>query len=212
MEEKFNCAYTDIVDINTLKENPDNTNEHPVKQIKMLAEIIKYQGQRSPIVVSKRSGYITKGHGRLLALRQLGWQKVAVDFQDYDSEEQEYADMNADNNISKYAEFNAVKLINKLPDLKIPKIELLGLEKLPTIKNTTEEKTEIEFTEELLEEHNYIVLYFDNSVDWLQVESLFDLKSVQALNSKENYKKIGIGRVLKGSEALEMLRKKFGGQ
>lgn len=214
MEEKFQCAYTELVDIDTLVENPKNNNKHPEKQIEMLAKIIKFQGQRSPIVVSKRSGFIVKGHGRLQALKKLGYTKVAVDYQDYESEAQEYADMTADNKISELAEFDKDMFMAEFPTLSVKDIELFGMQEIPNIeiKTEIEEKPEVEFTEELLEEHNYIVLYFDNSVDWLQVESLFDLKSVQALNSKENYKKIGIGRVLKGSEALEILRKKFGGE
>lgn len=70
-----------------------------------------------------------------------------------------------------------------------------------------EEKGEIKFTEELLEEHNYVVLYFDNSVDWLQAKTLLGLKTVKALDSKAGYEKKGIGRVLKGAEAIERLRK-----
>lgn len=33
--------------------------------------------------------------------------------------------------------------------------------------------------EELLEKHNYVVLYFDNDVDWLQALTLFDIHTVR---------------------------------
>lgn len=69
-----------------------------------------------------------------------------------------------------------------------------------------DEKPEVEFTKELLEEHNYIVLYFDNEVDWLQALSLFNLKTVKALDAKPGFMKMGVGRVLKGSEAIESLK------
>ena len=71
---------------------------------------------------------------------------------------------------------------------------------------------EVPFTEVLREEHNYIVLYFDNEVDWLQAESLFALETVQALSTRkdgkisERLKRKGVGRVLKGAEALEAIR------
>ena len=96
-------------------------------------------------------------------------------------------------------------------DFELPQLKEMGVD--VKVQNVPEEeKPEVEFTEELLEEHNYVVLYFDNSVDWLQAESLFGLKQVQALNSKEGFRKIGVGRVIKGNVALERLRKEFGGK
>lgn len=97
------CQYSELVDIHKLVPNPKNPNKHHEDQIERLAKIIDYQGMRSPIVVSKRSGFITKGHGRLEALKKIGWDKVPVDYQDYDNEAQEYADMVADNAIAEWA-------------------------------------------------------------------------------------------------------------
>jgi hypothetical protein len=69
-----------------------------------------------------------------------------------------------------------------------------------------DDEPEVEFTEELLEEHNYLVLYFDNKVDWLQVQSILDLKTVKSLDSKPGFIRKGVGRVINGAEALEKLR------
>lgn len=128
-DERFKCAYDKLVDIDTLQPNPKNPNKHPDRQIEMLAKIIKYQGQRSPIVVSNRSGFITKGHGRLAALRKLGFEKAAVDYQDYYDEAQEYADMVADNKIAELAEhddkFMDKVILEEFPDIDL---ELLGLD------------------------------------------------------------------------------------
>jgi hypothetical protein len=71
-----------------------------------------------------------------------------------------------------------------------------------------EEKPEIEFTEELLEEHNYLVLFCDNSVDWLQVESFFDIKPVKCLNSKPGFERRGVGRVINATEFFKKLLSK----
>lgn len=109
-----------------------------------------------------------------------------------------------DNSTSDTSEFD-MKLLQK--DFEIPQLEEMGID--VKIKEEKEDEPDIEFTEELLEEHNYVVLYFDNSVDWLQAESLFGLKTVQALGSKEGFRKMGVGRVLKGSEALERLKTQF---
>nr|DAH30957.1 MAG TPA: ParB protein [Caudoviricetes sp.] len=77
------------------------------------------------------------------------------------------------------------------------------------------EKPELEFTEVLGEEHNYVVLYFDNDVDWLQAESLFDIKPRKNLSTRtdgkitESMTRVSVGRVLNGAEALERLRKHY---
>ena len=120
---KFNCAHDSLVEIHKVVPNPKNPNNHSKEQIERLAKIIDYQGQRSPIVVSNRTGFITKGHGRLEAMKYLKWEKVAVDYQDYDDEAQEYADIVADNAI---AEWSALDLssINLGPDFDV---DLLGL-------------------------------------------------------------------------------------
>lgn len=128
IDPKFKCAYTRIVPIDTLIPNPKNPNEHPDAQIDLLAKIIDLQGQRAPVVVSNRSGFITKGHGRLMAMQKLGWKAVAVDFQNYESEAMEYADMVADNKIAELAETNMNK-VNELA-LEMPKdfdFDLLGI-------------------------------------------------------------------------------------
>lgn len=127
--DNFKCAYDKIVDVVGLVQNPKNPNKHPQKQIEMLAKIIKYQGQRAPIVVSNRSGFITKGHGRLEALKLLGWEKAAVDFQDYEDDQQEFADMVADNKIAELAEHDDEFMLDSIKELGLEDIDfdLLGL-------------------------------------------------------------------------------------
>lgn len=98
------CSSDAIVDISSLVPHPRNPNKHPEDQVKLLAKIMRHQGIRRPIVVSKRSGFIVIGHGRREAAILNGWDKYPVDYQDYDSEAMEYADMVADNKIAELAE------------------------------------------------------------------------------------------------------------
>lgn len=127
---EFKCAYDKLVDIDHIIENPRNANQHPDKQIAMLSKIIKHQGQRSPLVVSNRSGYLVKGHGRLMALKALGWTQAAVDFQDYENEAQEFQDMIADNKIAELASHDDNMMIQSIKDLDLGEMdfELLGLD------------------------------------------------------------------------------------
>ncbi len=104
MEIAIHCAHDKQVPIADLKPHPQNPNTHPEPQIALLAKIIREQGWRNPIVVSNRSGFITKGHARRLAALRIGLELVPVDYQDYGSEKQELADMIADNRIAELAE------------------------------------------------------------------------------------------------------------
>jgi len=129
MKNNFKCAYDKIVEIHTIVPNPKNPNKHPEKQIDLLSKIIDHQGQRSPIVVSNRSGFIIKGHARLEALKKLNWDTAAVDYQDYESEAEEYADMVADNKIAELAEHDDPFMIETLKEIKFDlDLDLLGME------------------------------------------------------------------------------------
>jgi len=55
---KINCAYDEIVELHKITPCPKNPNRHTDDQVERLAKIIDYQGQRSPIVISNRSGFI----------------------------------------------------------------------------------------------------------------------------------------------------------
>ena len=114
------CAHDEIGDIEKVIENPRNPNKHPETQIKLLANIMKVQGWRNPITISKLSGFITKGAGRKKAALLNGWTEAPFDYQDYENEAAEYADLIADNRIAELAE----------PDLDLVKEILESIENL----------------------------------------------------------------------------------
>lgn len=118
------CAHDAIVDVAALVPNPKNPNQHPDNQIQLLGRIIRETGWRAPITVSKRSGFIVKGHGRLAAALLEGFKEVPVDYQHYDSEAQEYADLVADNRIAELAEIDQKMLADIFADIDTGEIPL----------------------------------------------------------------------------------------
>ena len=118
------CAHDKIVDVAALVPNPKNPNTHPDNQIQLLGRIIRETGWRAPITVSKRSGFIVKGHGRLAASLLEGFKEVPVDYQHYDSEAQEYADLVADNRIAELAEIDQKMLADIFADIDTGEIPL----------------------------------------------------------------------------------------
>jgi hypothetical protein len=106
---KIRCSYSKIIQIDQLKPHPRNYNEHSSEQIDLYCEIIKEQGIRRAVTISNLSGNVTRGHGLLSACKKLGYTEIPVDYQDYDSEEQELADIVADNELARLSRINRDK-------------------------------------------------------------------------------------------------------
>jgi len=117
MQIAIKCAHDKIVALDDLKPNPRNPNMHSAAQIALLAKIMRGQGWRNPIVVSKRSGFVVSGHGRLLAARQLDLKSAPVDFQAFKTDADELAHLIADNRIAELAELNRSMLRDLVEEL-----------------------------------------------------------------------------------------------
>lgn len=111
------CLHTEVRELDALVEHPRNPNQHPEGQIALLAKIL-LKGWRNPIVVSKLSGYIIKGHGRLAAARLAGLTSAPVEIQDYASPEAEIADLVADNRIAELSEIDPFALSGLIEELR----------------------------------------------------------------------------------------------
>ena len=117
---KVFCAFDELVPIGKVVPNPGNPNTHPPKQVALLAAIIKGQGWRKPITVSKRSGFVVTGHGRLEAAQSMQASVVPVEYQEYASEAEEYADLMADNRLAELSEMNT----SALADMKVSLLQI----------------------------------------------------------------------------------------
>lgn len=159
------CAHDKLVSVMEVIPNPKNPNEHPEDQVELLARIIKAGGWRNPITVSTRSGFIVKGHGRLLAAIAAGMQEVPVDFQNYASEAQEWADLTADNRLAELSEINSDKLAAIFRDIDVDEIpiELTGYNAdefadiIAALDDCLTEPEEIQNEDELPKQSNVIV-------------------------------------------------------
>jgi hypothetical protein len=61
---------------------------------------------------------VIRGHGRLLAAELIGMDSVPVDFQDYDSEADELADLVADNRIQELSELDLTMVKELISDIQ----------------------------------------------------------------------------------------------
>lgn len=117
-----------LANIKDLKLNPKNRNKHPQEQIERLAKILKYQGWRWPIKVSRLSGLVVSGHGRIEAAKLNGWREVPIQYQEYETQEQEEADGISDNAIAFWSELDLAAINSDIGDFGPDfDIDLLGI-------------------------------------------------------------------------------------
>lgn len=209
------CAHTSLADPATLKPNPANPNRHSAHQIQILAAIIQEQGWRAPITVSKRSGLIVRGHGRLEAALLMGCDKVPVDEQDYANEAEELADLLADNRLSELAELDEAdlkKVIEKLREADPSfDVELTGFMEDEIAKLFAEDDVEDALETiprmecQAFEHHDYLVFMFHDLRDWMLALQGMGVVEVDYSISRTS-KRIGIGRVLNGKRLLQLLQ------
>lgn len=202
-----------VVDLEVSKLIPYdfNNKEHDKEQVNMIANSIKEFGFNQPLVVDANN-IVVVGHWRLLAAKELWLEKVpCIKLEDLSDEQiKKYRILDNKLNESDWAELNLRKDLDMLEDMNFGDLELTKEDLFPELFEEPEDKVkdeepEIKFTEELGEENNYIVLFFDDSVDWLQAQSLFGLETVDALDSKEGYRRRGVGRVINGTEFMNKL-------
>lgn len=203
--EKLKIEY---VDINSIRPYEKNAKRHPKKQIEQIKKSIERFGMDDPIGIWKDE--IVEGHGRLIACKELGYEEVPIIRLDHLTDEERKAYTLAHNKLTMNSDFNIDILNEELENILEINMEDFGFDNI--LDDIEEEiEPEIEFSEILGEEHNYIVLYFDNDVDWLQAESLFDIKPVKNLSTRKDgeiskgMESKGIGRVLKGRDAINKI-------
>ncbi len=217
---KIHCAHNALVDPATLKPNPKNPNRHSAHQIQLLASIIQEQGWRGPITVSKRSGLIVRGHGRLEAALLMSATVVPVDYQDYGSEAEELADLLADNRLAELAELDEDELKRLLESIRESDpsfdIELTGfmqdeIDRLYKQEAADDVETVPRMEIQAFEHHDYLVFMFHDLRDWMLALQLLGVGEVDFSITRKT-KKIGLGRVLHGKRILELARRVAGNQ
>lgn len=198
-----------VEDLKPYENNPRFNDE----AVEYVAKSISQFGFKVPIIVDKNN-VIVAGHTRYKASLELGLEEVPCIVADDLSEDQIKAFRLADNKVAEKSSWNLELLDEELEYLEDMGIDMNAFDFERSLEekiNEAKKDGNVEFSEVIGEEHNYIVLYFDNDVDWLQAQTLFDIKPVKCGSTrkdkeiKENMNRIGIGRVLKGSEAINKI-------
>lgn len=201
-----------LVNVDSIIENPRNANRHSIEQIKRLETLIKYQGFRNPLVVSSKTGFLVAGHGRLMAAKNLGMVELPVIYQDFENEAQEYAYIISDNEIARWAELDKQSLYTSLEELDIPSLEVLGIENFHIddidLGDIEDIEGEQDFSKEIDEKNDYIVLLFDSKEDFKEAKEKLNISTTKlnlSCNNNPNLEINGMGRVIEGKNVIDRL-------
>ena len=117
------------INISKIIEYSGNTKEHPEWQIEQIKNSIQEFGFNDPIAIDEK-GIIIEGHGRYLALKELGYAEVEVIRLNHLTEEQKTAYAIAHNKLTMNTEFDIEKLQYELNKLEVNDfdLDLLGFD------------------------------------------------------------------------------------
>ena len=97
------CKFDSMKDISSIVKHPKNKNIHPQNQIELLKKVLKKNGVRRPLIISKDSGFLVTGHGVLQALDELKEKQAPVVYQSFKSEKDEFRFLISDNEVSRHS-------------------------------------------------------------------------------------------------------------
>lgn len=132
------------IDINSIIEYENNAKIHTDEQIEQICNSIREFGNNDPIAVDEHN-VIIEGHGRLYALKKLGFQEVDVIRLTHLNEQQKKAYILAHNNLTMTTGFDLEKLQLEIEEIIDFDMSDFGFEPFEPLKG-------IEETEEQLEE------------------------------------------------------------
>lgn len=210
-----------------VKLDPQNVRKHGKRNQQVIADSLKKLGAGRSILIDSTNTAVA-GNGVLEQAEKLGLpirviesdgsELIAVKRVDLAPDDPKRKALAiADNRASDLSLFDEKAMAELLSQCKEFKLcagfnsaELEKMSLLNTADDSTEQPVnpdapEIPFAEELLEKHNYVVLFFDNDVDWLQALTLFDIHTVKDSNARPGYERKGVGRVIRGADAINRI-------
>lgn len=145
-----------------------NAKEHPREQIEQIKKSIKKFGNNDPIAVWGEKNIIVEGHGRLMALKELGYEEVECIRLDHLTEEERRAYTLAHNQLTMNTGWDDELLKIELDDLSDFDMSDFGFS-IDDIE-VDEEKEREDLGDDLKDEYSLIV----NCEDESQLEELYN--------------------------------------
>ena len=188
--------------ISQLKPAPYNPRKSDITQEANLKASLEKFGVVDPIIFNKQTGNIVGGHFRVRELKKLGVEEVDCVILDLSVEDEKELNIRLNANTGEW-DMDVLEGWDK-QDLEEWGLELEWEEETGG-ESKNDIKGNIEFSDELLLEHNYILFHFDNSFDFQVLKNKLNLQNVKSCIKTEKSQKIGVNRVLNGEILLNIL-------
>lgn len=142
----------ELLAIDKIKMYENNANLHPREQIEQIKKSILEFGNNDPIAVDEHN-VIIEGHGRFVALKELGYDEVEIIRLSHMTDEQKKAYILAHNKLTMNSGFDMDILELELEDITNINMEDFGFdfEDIEEIEEAVEEVEQDEYDEELRE-------------------------------------------------------------
>ena len=186
-----------------------NSNEMTKKQYQDLWDSIKKYGMVLPLTINKhktRMDRIIGGFHRMKIWGDMGHKVIDTTEEKLTLKLEKELNLRLNKN---HGHFNWDVLannydVNDLIGYGFDETEIYGIEHIKETKDIPD-KGKIRFSDELLLEHNYVVLVFDNELDWQVAVDKLKLKKVKSCIKTEKSQKVGIARVIDGRKIINRL-------
>ena len=194
--------------IDQLIEAEYNPRQLTKDQYQNIKDSIQRFGIVDPIIINKnkdRKNIIIGGHQRVKIAKRLNMKEVPcleIDLP-YEKERELNVRLNKNNGEFDFDLLSNHFELDELIEWGFDAKEFNMILDLPK----DDSPPELEICEELLEEHDYIVFYFDNTLDWNVAKEIFNIKKEMKHDTTATYKNIGLGRVKSGKELLKIVNK-----
>jgi hypothetical protein len=195
-----------LEEVHPYENNPRNNS----KQVASLARSIQQYGFTQPIVVDG-ARVVIMGHTRLMAAERIGLDLVPCVVREDLTQLQVRELRILDNRLGEQSTWDEGKLLAEFREIMAAggTVEKAGFDHLKFERllaqsiADNEGEPEVEFTREMGACTQYVVLMFDNEVDWVAAKQYFGLKQMQEKKSDgKTWSRQGIGRILDGGEYL----------
>lgn len=200
--------YIPIDDVIPYENNPRDNDA----AVDAVAASIDEFGFQQPLVCDKDMVLVV-GHTRLKAAKRLGYTQVPVVVASELTDEQIRAYRLADNKTNELASWDYELLDEELDAITGIDMSMFGFiqDAVDEVVERDMERAEVPFSLELGQQNNYIVLVFNNDVDWINAQSVFNIGQRKRFSTRKNgflgekMQHCGVGRVIDGAEAINAL-------
>ena len=193
-------------DINSLIFAEYNPRQLTKDQYKNLRDSIDRFGLVDPIIVNKnkdRKNIIIGGHQRGKVAKDMKIEVVPCLELDLTYEKERELNVRLNRNTGEWDMDSLANFfdVDELMDWGFNEKEFNQILNIPV----SDDKPEMEVSLELMEEHNYVLFYFDYTLDWNVAKDKLDIKVVHKEGDTETYKNQGVGRVKNGKDLLKLI-------